>query len=189
MLREMKTYEITGCAALAAISAVFQIVHLGYKTPWGMWIDIVAIPWILAFFLYRGRAALLVSIVGSIIITLFDASSWLGASMKWLATMPMLLIPWVLQKSWKLRLKDFNKVTVIISWISVAVILRGIIVIPANYYYALPIWTGWTPEKAMSMLPWWIIFSLNAIQGILEVTVAWLLVFKFKLKRFATWEY
>jgi riboflavin transporter FmnP len=67
--------------------------------------------------------------------------------------------------------------------------LRGVIVIPANYYYALPIWTGWTPEKAMSMLPWWIIFSLNAIQGILEVTVAWLLVFKFKLKRFATWKY
>ena len=184
----MKTYEITGCAALAAISAAFQLVHLGYETPWGMWIDIVAIPWILAFFLYRGKAALLVSIVGSIIITLFDASSWLGASMKWLATMSMWLIPWILQKSWGLHLKDFKKLRVMISCIFLAVILRGIIVIPTNYYYALPIWTGWSPEKAMNMLPWWIIFSLNAIQGIIEVAVAWLLVFKFNLKRFATWE-
>jgi riboflavin transporter FmnP len=185
----MKTYEITGCAALAAISAAFQIVHLGYKTPWGMWIDIVAIPWILAFFLYREKAAFLVSIVGSILIALFDATGWLGASMKLLATIPMLLTPWFLKNSWNLRLKDFNKVTVIIPWIVIAVIFRGIIIIPANYYYALPIWTGWSPEKAMSMLPWWIIFSLNAVQGILEVTVAWSLVFKFRLKRFATWEY
>ncbi|MDI6826741.1 MAG: hypothetical protein QMD36_06210 [Candidatus Aenigmarchaeota archaeon] len=184
----MKTYEITGCAALAAISAAFEIVHIGYPTQWGMWIDVVAIPWILAFFLYRGRAALFVSIVGSIIITLVAPSSWLGASMKWLATMPMWLILWALQKSWKLRLRDFKRARVIISCIYFAVILRGIIMIPTNYYYALPVWTGWSPEKAMAMLPWWIIFSLNAIQGILEVTVAWLLVFKFKLKRFATWE-
>jgi riboflavin transporter FmnP len=184
----MKTYEISACAALAAISAVFQIVHLGYMTQWGMWIDIVAIPWMLAFFLYRGKAAFFVSIVGAIIISLFDYSSWLGASMKFLSTMPMWLIPWYFQKSYKLHLKDFKKLRIIIFCLILSIIIRGIIVIPLNYYFALPIWTGWSPEKAMLMLPWWIIFSLNAIQGTLEVMVAWLLVFKFKFKRFATWE-
>jgi riboflavin transporter FmnP len=184
----MKTYEISACAALAAISAVVQIVHLGYMTQWGMWVDIVAIPWMLAFFLYRGKAAFFVSIVGAIIITLVDPSTWLGAGMKWLATMPMWLIPWIFQRSYKLRLKDFKKLRIIVFCLILAIIVRGIIVIPFNYYFALPIWTGWSPEKAMLMLPWWIIFSLNAIQGILEVMIAWLLVFKFKLKRFATWE-
>jgi len=188
MLRDMKNYEIAACAALAAISAAVQIVHVGYPTQWGMWIDIVAIPWILAFFLFRGRAAFLVSIVGAIIITIAAPSSWLGASMKWLATMPMWLTPWIFQKLYRLDLKDFKKLRVIAFCTLVAVIVRGIIVIPTNYYYALPIWTGWSPEEAMSFLPWWIIFSLNAIQGILEVSVAWLLVFRFKLKRFATWK-
>ena len=94
----MKTYEISACAALAAISAVFQLVHLGYMTQWGMWVDIVAIPWILAFFLYRGKAAFFVSIVGAIIITLADPSTWLGASMKWVGTMPMWLVPLFFQR-------------------------------------------------------------------------------------------
>ncbi len=184
----MKTYEISACAALAAISAIFQIVHLGYMTQWGMWIDVVAIPWILAFFLFRGKAALFVSLTGAIIITLVDPSTWLGASMKWLGTMPMWFIPWFFQKSYKLHLKDFKKIRIITFSLLVAIILRVIIVIPLNYYYALPIWTGLSSEKAMMMLPWWIIFSLNAVQGIIEVTVAWLLIFRFNFKRFATWE-
>jgi riboflavin transporter FmnP len=184
----MKINEITAGAALAAISAAVQIVHVGYPTQWGMWIDIVAIPWILAFFLYRGRTAFFVSIVGALIITLVDQSSWLGASMKWLGTMPMWLMLFLWQKMFKVHLKDYKKMKVIVPCIVLGVILRGIITIPFNYYYALPIWTGWTPEKAMQIMPWWIIFSLNAIQGTLEVLVAWLLVFRFKLKRFATWE-
>jgi len=184
----MKTYEISACAALAAISAVFQLVHLGYMTQWGMWVDIVAIPWILAFFLYRGKAAFFVSIVGAIIITLADPSTWLGASMKWIGTMPMWLVPLFFQRLYKLNLKDFKKLRIIIFCLVLSIIFRGIIVIPLNYYYALPIWTGWSTEKAMLMLPWWIIFSLNTIQGIIEVMVTWLLVFKFNFKRFATWE-
>ena len=183
----MRGYEISACAALAAISAAVQIVHIGWPSPWGMWIDIVAIPWILAFFLFKGRAALSVSIVGSIIIGLAAQSSWLGSSMKFFATLPMFLIPWIFTKLYKLRLKDFKKLKIIIFCLVIAVIIRGIIIIPLNYYYALPIWTGWTPEKAINMLPWYIIFSLNAIQGIVEVMVAWLLVFRFKLKRFAIW--
>lgn len=184
----MRSYEISACAALAAISAAVQIVHIGWPSPWGMWIDIVAIPWILAFFLFKGRAALSVSIVGSIIITLAAPSSWLGAIMKFFATLPMFLIPWVFQRLYKLHLKDFKKLRIITFCLVIAVIIRGIMMIPMNYYFAIPIWTGWGPEEAMNMIPWYIIFSLNAIQGILEVVIAWLLVFRFKLKRFATWE-
>jgi riboflavin transporter FmnP len=185
----MKTYEISAGAALAAISAVVQIIHIGYLIPnWGMWIDIVAIPWILAFFLYREKMAFSVSVIGAIIITLVDPSSWLGASMKWLATMPMWLMLLIWQRLFKLKLNDYRKISVLISCIIFGIILRGIIIIPLNYYYAIPIWTGMTSEQALAIIPWWIIFSVNAIQGILEVTIAWLLVFKFKLQRYATWK-
>lgn len=183
----MKTQEITAYAALAAISAVFQLVHLGYLTPWGMWIDIVAIPWILALFLYGGRGALTVSVVGAVIITLVAPSTWLGASMKWLATLPMFAVPWAMQRGLRQGAHAFRKLRLIALATLVAILLRGAIMLPTNYYYALPIWVGWTPEVAMAALPWWIIFSLNALQGIVEMAVAWLLVFKFRLERFASW--
>lgn len=184
----METYEVAGCAGLAAISAVFQIVHVGYPTPWGMWIDIVAIPWILAFFLYRWRGALIVSVLGAIIITLVAPSTWLGALMKWLATLPMWLMLVALQQIWKLELKDFVRLRIILLAVCLAVILRGLVIVPVNYYFAIPIWTGWTPEKAMQFIPWYIIVGLNTVQGILEVLVAWILMFKFRLTRYASWE-
>jgi riboflavin transporter FmnP len=61
-----------------------------------------------------------------------------------------------------------------------------LLVIPINYFYAIPIWTGLTPAKAMVVIPWFIIALFNIIQGIIDVGLAWLLVFKFKLERFAS---
>ena len=185
----MKSYEITACAALVAMSAALQLVHVGWLSPWGMWIDFVAIPWIISYFLYGGKSALVVSSVGVIIITLFAPSTWLGAIMKWLATMPMVLVPLVMQKTMKLKLEDFRRLLLLVPAVAVAVVLRGAIIIPVNYYFAIPIWTGWTTAKAMVFVPWWAILGVNAIQGILEVLVAWLLVFRSKLKRFALWSY
>lgn len=184
----MKAYEITACAALAVISAALQLVHVGWMSPWGMWVDLVAIPWIVAYFLYGEKPALTVSLVGVIIITLFAPSTWLGAIMKWLATMPMVLVPVMVQKTKKLKLKDFRKPLLLVPAIAVAIVLRGGIVIPVNYYFAIPIWTGWSTAKAMAFVPWWAIFGINAIQGVLEVLISWLLVFRFKLDRFATWQ-
>ena len=185
----MESHEITACASLAAISAAMQIVHpiTGWRSPWGMWIDIVAIPWLLAYFLYGGRPAFVVSVVGAIIITLIAPSTWLGAMMKWLATLPMFLIPVVMQRTGRLKVKDFRRPPLLVMAIVAAVLLRGMITIPVNYYFAIPIWTGMTPAGAMSLIPWWIIFGMNAIQGAIEVVVAWLLVFMFRLDRFATW--
>lgn len=184
----MESYEITACAALAAISAALQVVHVGWLSPWGMWIDLVAISWMIAYFLYGGRSAFVVSIVGALIITFIAPSTWLGAMMKWLATMPMFLVPLVMQKVSRLKLKDFRKPSLLVLAIVAAVLLRGAIVIPVNYHFAIPIWTGWTTAEAMNHIPWWIMFGMNAIQGVLEVLVAWLLVFRFKLDRFATWQ-
>ena len=183
----MDSFEIAGCAALAAVSAVFQIVHVGYPTPWGMWIDVVAIPWILAFFLFGWRGALTVSVLGALIITLVAPTTWLGAYMKWIASFPMWFMLWVWVKTFKLKLKDFSKLKIILVCICLAIILRGLIVVPVNYYFAIPLWTGLIPEVAMQIIPWYIIVGLNIIQGTLEVLVAWLLMFRFGLMRFSLW--
>ena len=186
-LFSMESQEITAAAALVAISAALQIVHVGWPFAWGMWIDIVAIPWLIAYFLYGARSAFVVSIAGAVVITLFAPATWLGALVKWVATVPMFLIPLVMQVTGKLKLKDFRKPQLLIMAIVAAVLLRGMITIPVNYFYALPIWLGWTPTEAMSYIPWYAIFGVNAIQGAIDVVVAWLLVFRFRLDRFATW--
>ena len=67
------------------------------------------------------------------------------------------------------------------------IIIRSLIVLPLNYYYAIPIWTGMTAQQAISAIPWWVIAGFNAIQGVLDVVLAWILVFRFRLHRFANW--
>jgi len=185
---QMKSYEITSAAALAAISASLQLVHIGWMSPWGMWLDLVAIPWLIAYFLYGGRSALIVSLVGALIITFLDPSTWLGALMKWLATLPMWLAPIVTQKVSRMKLPDFRKPLILLPILAAAIMLRAAITIPVNYYFAIPIWTGLSTVEAMSIIPWWAILLMNAAQGVIEVAVAWLLVFRFRLDRFAAWQ-
>ncbi|UCD03172.1 MAG: hypothetical protein JSV63_00870, partial [Candidatus Aenigmatarchaeota archaeon] len=88
----MKNYEITAAAALVAISAALQIVHVGWASPWGMWVDVVAVSWIVAYLLYGGRTALVVSVVSALVITLVAPATWLGAMAKWLATVPFIAV-------------------------------------------------------------------------------------------------
>jgi len=182
---DMKSYELTSAAALAALSASLQLVHIGVSISY-IWIDLVAIPWIVAFLLYGGRSSLIVSIVAAMLIIFFTPFGFIGGPIKWMATLPMWLIPWVWQKVSKLKPEDFKKIRVLLIWIILAVVIRGFIIIPADYYIAFPL-VGVSPENAMAMLPWWLIFVLNAVQGALEVVAAWLLVFRFRLGRFAQW--
>ena len=50
-------------------------------------------------------------------------------------------------------------------------------------------WTGvtcgMTPEVAMTAIPWYIIAGFNAVQSVLDVVLAWVVVYTFKLNRFS----
>lgn len=189
MKKKAKVRTLAIAAGLAAFSATVQLVHLGYQSPqFGMWIDIVAVTWLIALFLFGVRISFLVSVIGAIVITMFAPDTWLGASMKWLASFPM----WVSLGIWlKIMKKDntyYKKYKNLIIPLVVALIIRSFIVLPVNYYYAIPIWTGLSPEKAMMVIPWYIIVIFNTIQGLIDVVVAWILVFRFKLDRYANWK-
>lgn len=177
---------ISVSAALAAISAVVQLVHLGYQSPqWGMWIDVVAVTWIIAYFLFGFRSAFLVSLVGAFVITLFDPTTWLGASMKWIATIPMILSLVLYQRFFMKNSRHFDKFRFLFIPVIISLLIRCMIVIPLNYYYAIPIWTGMSTSQAMQVIPWYIIAIFNIVQGILDIFLAWILVYRFKLSRYA----
>jgi riboflavin transporter FmnP len=182
----MKTTILTSAGMLAAISIVFQIVHIGYLSPWGMWIDLVAIPWLLAYFIFGFRGSLITAIVSSIIIALVAPSGVIGGSMKFIATFPMLFTPALIVYLSKLKIKDLEKTKWFVIVLVSSIIVRGLFVIPANYYFAIPVFFGMSPEQAMGFVPPVVMFGLNAIQGFIDLTVAWMLAFRFKLTRFGT---
>lgn len=180
--------QLTLASVLAAVSAVLQLYHLGYQSPtWGMWIDLVAVTWVAAFFLFGIRVSFLVSLLGALVITLFAPDTWLGASMKWAATIPILFAFFAYSKIVQVKLKDYEKIKNLIIPFIGGVIVRSLIVLPLNYFYAIPIWTGMTTTEAIKVIPWFIIVIFNFFQTVIDIFLAWILVFRFKLTRFALW--
>lgn len=192
------TRELALIATLAAFSVVVQLIHIGYYVPqFGIWIDMVAVSWIIAIFLLGIRSVFFVSLLSACIIALFSPATWLGAAMKWVTTAPM----WLTLYSWlwcvryfKIRCKpacdtyrcyeDFHN---LILPLLVALVLRALVAMPLNYYFAIPLWTGMSASQAKAAIPWYAIVGLNVVQGTLEVVLAWVVTFRFNLKRFANW--
>lgn len=173
-------------SALAAMSAVLQLFHLGFQSPqWGMWLDFVAVSWIIAFFLMGPKSAFSVSALGFLVITLFAPETWLGASMKWLATTPIWLSLFIYLKLIKKTRKYYQKPLNLAIPVLFGLVLRSIIVLPTNYYYAIPIWTNLSPQQAINLIPWYIIVGFNTAQTLIDVIFAWVLVFRFRLNRYA----
>lgn len=180
--------RVLGVAAgLAAISATTQLTHIGFQSPqFGMWIDIVAVSWLMAFFMFGFRIAAVVSLMGGLVITLFAPETWLGASMKWTATLPL----WATLSAWSLlHGRDhggYQRFAQIVSPLLLGLALRSALMIPLNYYYAIPIWTGMSPSEAINVIPWYIIALFNTVQGCIDVILAWIVVYKFKVYRFGS---
>lgn len=184
-MQNKRTRQLAIYGALAAFSAVFQLFHVGVKMQWGMWIDLVGVSWIVAYFLFGFRGGLIVSVVGSIIITLIAPDTWLGASAKLLATVSMFLAPYLMTRFMKIPIAKFEKVQFLALAIALGLVMRSIVMMIFNYYFALTIWVpGKSPVELMAMFPWYIIVGINALQGILEMVLAWLLVFRGKLSRY-----
>jgi len=79
-------------------------------------------------------------------------------------------------------------ITSLIFPLLAGLIIRSIIIIPVNYYFAIPIWTGMTSSQAILAIPWYIIALFNTVQGILDITLAWIMVFRFRLNKFSELE-
>ena len=101
----MKTYKLTSIAMLSCMAALFQISNavVGIPTGFGMTVDLVGVPILLGFFLFGLDAAVYISILTALIITLIAPTSWIGAVMKFTATVPMFLIPAFFMLSMKRR--------------------------------------------------------------------------------------
>jgi len=91
----MKTYKLTAIAMLSCLASLLQLSHgvIGVPTGFGMTLDLVGVPIILGFFLFGLDAAMYISLLTALVITIASPETWLGATMKFAATVPMFMLP------------------------------------------------------------------------------------------------
>ncbi|MEM3030749.1 MAG: hypothetical protein QXH27_03375 [Candidatus Micrarchaeia archaeon] len=93
----MRVFEVVAVAFLAALAVLLQFSHNFIGLPMSvtgfMWVDLVGVPALLAFFLFGFEHALYVSVLTALAITFAAPDSWLGASTKFAGTMSMIIVP------------------------------------------------------------------------------------------------
>ena len=89
-----KTYRLVATATLAALAFVLQYANgaLGLQTGFGMTIDLVAVPIVLALFMFGVESSIEVLAVSTIFIALFAQTGPIGAAMKFAATAPTIAV-------------------------------------------------------------------------------------------------
>lgn len=177
----MKNREIIMAGMLALLSVVLELTPIVWKTPWGMDIDLVGLPWLLSGVLFGLYAGLLTSAAAGFVIGLIAPSSFLGAGMKLAATIPLVLGLAALRKRLK---KKKGRIPLFMLAGLLAVLIRTVAMIFMNYYIALPLWLKQDPATLFQEIPLWVIYVPNLIQSMIELVLCYLLVFKTKLFRY-----
>jgi len=187
----------TSIAILSALSILFEIIP-SFRVFWGMKIDFVGTVWVLAFFLFGLTEALCISVITTTFIIIYSPTGLVGAIMKFIATVPMFLIPALLLYSpffSEKTSKTLSKASVISVMGVLAIFIRVGVCSVVNYYWAIPLWLGKPSDivlkeffggSILAFIVW--VASMNVFQGIIDILVPWFLAFKIKLTRyFGTW--
>lgn len=256
------SYRLMATAMLVALAFVLQISNnvLGLPTGFGMTIDLVAVPVLLALFMFGVAPAIEVLSIATIFIALFSPTGAIGASMKFAATAPTLLVCAVYlyarrrnnenEALWAaagiaalfaiavffaggaayaylseingllfgllpilvmaavlyaaLRYFDgkkgegafapgaFSDKRAAVALLLSAVLVRGIVTVIANFYFAGPLYFKMDPGQFVAVVNssdllffgkgavWYVaIFAFNAVQAALEMLLAWLIAYEF----------
>ena len=146
------TTKITGATILAPLAVILQILPPLFISPWSMRIDLVAIPWILCWIFFGLNPALLSLMISAPLVGFLGpfAGGWVGATMKSVASVWMFLIPAII--AWKTggpkRLLESKRLFVLAG--VVAIIVRVIVTILFNFYFAIPFFFNMTPDTIIS---------------------------------------
>ncbi|HDQ06786.1 MAG TPA: hypothetical protein ENN36_08740 [Candidatus Bathyarchaeota archaeon] len=147
------TIKIAGATLLAPLAVILQILPPIFVTPWGIRIDLVAVPWILCWIIFGLKPALLSILISAPLVGILGpfAGGWVGATMKSVASIWMFLIPAIF--AWKTDgTKQFleNKRFFVLAGI-VALVVRAIVTVIFNFYFAIPFFFGMTTDAIIGM--------------------------------------
>ncbi|MBN1940820.1 MAG: ECF transporter S component [Candidatus Diapherotrites archaeon] len=137
---------IFGSAMLAIVSVILQVYKIAF--PIGVIdIDLVGVPWIIATFLFGTLGGLLASAVAALGIALYAPTGPVGAVMKFLATVVVVLVIGLIGKKFGFGLKPM------LAAFALSLIVRPVLMTFFNYYWAIPVFFGVNPDIAFSSVP------------------------------------
>ena len=193
--------ELAASSMLGALS-IFLVFTPDVRLPWGMAaLDFIAVPWVIAFLLFGWKSGLLTSIIGFAGIFFFseEALPLVGATMKFSATIPLILVPALVIRFNQSRSpsESFEVKKIYIFSMVIAIIVRCLVTMLLNYYWAIPFMYDLRPEDvpaAFNFFFWgngassnpliYYIIGItiwNTWQGVIDATISWFVVYPTKL--------
>jgi riboflavin transporter FmnP len=147
------TIKIAGAAILAPLAVILQILPPFFPVPWGMRLDLVAIPWMICWIIFGLKPALLSILISAPLIGFIGpfAGGWVGATMKSVATVWMFLIPAIF--AWKIggtkKLLENKRLFVLAAVVALAV--RVAVTVVFNFYFAIPFFFNMPPDAIIEL--------------------------------------
>jgi riboflavin transporter FmnP len=169
-----KIKRLVTVVMLSGLSIVLEFVPLFYKFG-DIKIDLVGLPWLIATMLLGLTGGLLTGLVTALVMSLLTPTGWVGAFMKFAATVPMVLILGLVIVKFGPKFKPM------LAAFFCALAVRAIGMLYLNYYFAMPVFWN-IPLDAALQYPAWLIIVPNAILSAIEFACAYLLVFKTRLR-------
>jgi len=195
--------ELAASSILGALS-IFLVFTPDVRLPWGMAaLDFIAVPWIIAFLLFGLKSGLLTSFIGFLGIFFFseEALPLVGATMKFSATIPLILVPALVLKLTrpKSSSESFAVKKIYVLSMVIAIVVRCLVTMFLNYYWAIPFMYNlkpgdvpgafnfffWGDPLSSNPLIYYILgISLwNTWQGVVDAVVSWFVVYPTNLHK------
>lgn len=147
------TVKLAGATILAPLAIIMQSLPPIFVTPWMLRIDLVALPWMICWILFGIKPTLLCMLISSPLIGFVGPASGgpVGAIMKPLATVWMFLIPAIF--AWKIggTKKILENKRLFMFAGALALAIRAVVTVLANFYFALPVFYNMTPDVIIGM--------------------------------------
>jgi len=147
------TVKLAGAAILAPLTILMQSLPPIFVTPWMLRIDLVALPWMICWILFGIKPTLLCLAISSPLIGFVGPAQGgpVGAIMKPLATIWMFLIPAFFASKIGGTKKLLENKRLFIFAGALALLMRAIVTILVNFYFALPVFYNMTPDVIIGM--------------------------------------
>jgi len=209
-IRKSSIYSLRELAVSSVLGAlsIFLVFAPDVRLPWGMAVlDFIAIPWIIAFLLFGLKSGLLTSIIGFLGIFFFSEEAFplVGATMKFSATIPLIVVPALVLKFTRSKgsSESFAVKKVYVLSMAIAIAVRCLITMFLNYYWAVPFMYNLKPSDvpgAFNFFFWGDSLSSNAFtyyivgvslwntwQGVVDAVVSWSVLYPTNLYKQFRW--
>ncbi|HEV51400.1 MAG TPA: hypothetical protein ENO31_02555 [Thermoprotei archaeon] len=178
--------------ALVALSVMADLFPMP-RVFFGMKLDLVGTVWVSGFLLFGFETATYTSLGTFLLMTAYGPTGFVGAAMKFAATYPMILMPWLITRKVpkKLLVTPSSRGALLYGFASgIAIAVRVVLTFVLNYYWAIPTFMGLPTQEVIqrffagSFLSFFaFVAGLNVAQGVLDAALPWILVVRSGLVR------